>query len=103
MIKTRALHSELLSEVSSRVSSRNEYSRVGTSSEKAKKTRSDPNFWKTTISETRENKNRKNREKLPFLRVRKCSESTEITEIFLKFKKRQFLKLAKTKILEKTV
>ncbi len=37
-------------------------------------------------------KNRKNREK-----------SMEITEIFPKFEKRQFLKLAKTKILEKTI
>jgi len=55
--KSRALHSELLSEVSSRVSSRNEFLRVGTSSEKAQKTRSDPNFRKTAISETRENEN----------------------------------------------
>jgi len=46
-IPIRALHSELLSEVSSRVLSRNEFSRVGTSSEKARKTRSDPNFRKT--------------------------------------------------------
>jgi len=81
---SRALHSELLTELSSRVScrdeservrkklektrsdpnfrktegtSRNEFSRVGTSSEKARKTRSDPNFWKTAISKTRKNKN----------------------------------------------
>jgi len=33
--------------------------RVGTSSEKAQKTRSDPNFWITAISETHKNKNRK--------------------------------------------
>jgi len=45
---TRALHSELFSEHSSRVLSRNKFSRVGTSSEKARKTRSDPNFWKIT-------------------------------------------------------
>jgi len=87
-------------QVSSRVSSRNEFSQVGTSSEKARKTRSDPNFWKMAISETRENKNRK---KLRFSRVRKCSESTEITKIFPKFEKRQFPKLTKTKISEKNV
>ncbi len=34
-----------------------EFSRFGTSSEKARKTRSDPNFQKTAISETRENQN----------------------------------------------
>jgi len=38
-----------------------------------------------------------------FSRVRKCSKSSEITEIFPKFEKRQFPKLAKTKILEKNV
>jgi len=53
----RALHSKLFSEHSSQVSSRNEFLRVGTSSEKARKTCSDPNFWKTAISETSENKN----------------------------------------------
>ncbi len=37
--------------------SQNEYSRVGMSSEKARKTRSNPNFWKTPITETRENEN----------------------------------------------
>ncbi len=36
---------------------RNEFSRVATSSEKARKTRSDPNFCKTAITETRENEN----------------------------------------------
>ncbi len=35
----------------------NEFSRVKTSSVKARKTRSDPSFRKTAISETRENKN----------------------------------------------
>ncbi len=44
----RALHSEFFSEHSSRVSSRNEFLRVGTNSEKARKTRSDPNFRKIT-------------------------------------------------------
>jgi len=52
--KTKALRSELLSVLSSQVSSQNEFSRVGTSSEKDQKTRSDPNFRKTAISETRE-------------------------------------------------
>jgi len=46
-----ALRSELLSEISSRVSSRNEFLRVKTSSEKAHKTRSDPNFCKTARSD----------------------------------------------------
>ncbi len=55
--KIRALHSELLSEISSRVSSRNKFSRVETSSVTAQKTRSDHNFQKTPISETRENEN----------------------------------------------
>jgi len=40
----KALHSELLTELSSQVLSRNESGRVGTSSEKARKTRSYPNF-----------------------------------------------------------
>ncbi len=53
----RVLHSELLSEILSRVSSRNEFSRVGTSSEKARITRPNPNFQKTPITETRENEN----------------------------------------------
>jgi len=53
---SKALHSELLTELSSLVLSQNEFSQVRTSSEKAQKTRSDPNFWKTAISETRENK-----------------------------------------------
>jgi hypothetical protein len=57
IVVSRALHSELFSEHSSRVSSRNEFSRVGTSSEKARKTRSDPNFRKTAISETRSDPN----------------------------------------------
>ncbi len=56
-VTDKALHSELLSELSSQVSSWNEFSRVGTSSEKARKTCSDPNFWKTAISKTRENEN----------------------------------------------
>jgi len=38
-----------------------------------------------------------------FSRVGMSSESTDITEIFPKFEKRQFPKLAKTKSLEKTV
>jgi len=54
---TRVLHSELLSKISSRVSSRNEFSRVGTSSEKARITRPNPNFRKMPITETRENEN----------------------------------------------
>jgi len=54
---TKALHSELLAELSGRFSSRNEYSRDGTSSEKARKTRSNPNFRKTAISETRSDPN----------------------------------------------
>jgi hypothetical protein len=56
-IPIRALHSELFSEHSSWVSSRNEFSRVGTSSEKARKTRSDPNFRITAISKTRSDPN----------------------------------------------
>ncbi len=55
----RALHSEHLTELLSQVSSRNEFSRVGTSSEKDQKTRSDPNFCKTAITETCENKKMK--------------------------------------------
>jgi len=66
----KALHSELLAEVSGRFSSRNEYSRDGTSSEKARKTRSDPNFRKTAISETRSDPNfRKVRKKVRNFRV----------------------------------
>ena len=57
-LSRRALRSKLLSEISSRVSSRNEFSRVETSSEKARITRSSPNFRKTAITETRENENR---------------------------------------------
>jgi len=56
-VQSRVLHSELLSEISSRVLSRNEFSRVGTSSEKARITRPNPNFRKTPITETRENEN----------------------------------------------
>ncbi len=37
--------------------SRNKSGRVGTSSDKAQNTRSNPNFQKTAISETRENEN----------------------------------------------
>ncbi len=60
---TRAQHSELFSEHSSRVSSRNEFLRVGTSSEKARKTCSDPNFWKIANFSYFFAKNRENREK----------------------------------------
>ncbi len=64
----RALHSELFSQLSSRVSSRNEFWRVETSLEKAQKTCSDPNFRKTAITKTRENENREklHREKMQF-------------------------------------
>ena len=51
LIYIRALRSELLSEISSRVSSRNEFLRVGTSSEKARITRPNPNFQKTDHSD----------------------------------------------------
>ncbi len=50
VILGRAQHSELLTELLSWVLSRNEFSQVKTSSEKAQKTCSDPNFWKTDIS-----------------------------------------------------
>ncbi len=40
---------------------------------------------------------------MSFSRVRECSKSSELTEIFPKFEKRQFPKLAKTKISEKNV
>ncbi len=52
-LQTRALHSELLTELSSRVSSRNKSGQVGTSSEKSSKnsfpTNSDPNFAKNAF------------------------------------------------------
>jgi hypothetical protein len=57
VIPTRALHSKLLSKILSRVLCRNEFSQVETSSVKAQKTCSDPNFQKTPISETLENEN----------------------------------------------
>ena len=77
-VATKALHSELFAELSGRFSRRNEYSRDGTSSEKARKTRSDPNFRYLGISETRENENFG---KKPFSKL-------EITEIFEKFGKK---------------
>ena len=94
---TRALHSNFFSKLSSRVSRWNEFSRVETSSEKARKTHSDPNFCKTAITETRENENRKKTQffakirvgtsQVKFLRVGTSSEKARITRSSPNFRK----------------
>jgi len=81
--KTRALHSELFSEIRVEFRVGTSFSRVETSSEGSDitvPTRSDPNFCEFS---------------------RKLG--SDITEIFPKFEKSPFPKLAKTKISEKNV
>ena len=91
--KTRALHSELFSEIRVEFRVGTSFSRVETSSEGSDitvPTRSDPNFCEFSRI---------------FANFREFSRKlgSDITEIFPKFEKSPFPKLAKTKISEKNV
>ncbi len=102
-VPSRAQHSELLTELSSRFSSRDEFSRVETG-------RVEHHFFRNFLPKLAKTKNTKKHNFSWFFlrifaifRVGTSSEGSDITEIFPKFKKSQFPKLAKTKISEKTV